>query len=79
MPKRDRAADVTKAKRVREPRTFTIKGHAIAWCDEYTDSRGRRVTIYGNWPRFNARDARRLAAWLARAAAWIDQQEPKHG
>lgn len=81
MPKRDRAADgktdldghPVEAKRVRKPAAFRINGIPIAWI-------GGQYICWGLIGVCKSPyDMRRLAAWFTRAAAWIDQQEPKHG
>ena len=73
MPKRDRAPDETKAKRVRKPAAFRINGIPIAWI-------GGQYICWGLIGVCKSPyDMRRLAAWFTRAAAWIDQQGPKHG
>ena len=83
MPKRDRAADVTTggyigeaqrdAKRVRKPAPFMIEGDEFAWIESDCYI---RFLAYRPHParRHRPHLARRLAAWLTRAAAWIESK-----
>lgn len=85
MPKRDRAADVTtdldghpvEGKRVRKPADLLVRRCDVASCntDGFGDTGPNQ--IWFSDVLLSARDARRAAAWLTRAAEWIDQQEKK--
>lgn len=63
----------TKAKRkVRKPRRFLMRGLTYAFIYYAGDA----VSCPFGW-RLNAKDCRKLAAWLQKAAFWLEHQEGK--
>lgn len=57
------------AKRVRKPAPMRVRGlRSVAWINEYNQI----VTQAIAWTSV---EARRLSAWLTRAAEWIEQEE----
>ncbi len=58
---------MAREKRVRKPKDFMVRGRLCAWC---FDMGIRQVGLSNR--HMNARDLRRLIAWLARAQAWVE-------
>jgi len=62
---------MAREKRVRNPGPFKVRGMVLAYTEQWPKRgiivSGHHVSVY-----LNARDLRRMTAWLARAHAWVE-------
>lgn len=60
------------AEKVRKPKPFTVSNQIMAEISEWD---GKWYIESHDGPYMRPKDARRKAAWLTQASAWIEQEE----